>query len=106
VDRSQLQEQLQYFRMDAKAITALFEDQAPEPTEFPVLPENWDACQLYLAVQTQWRTSPVGGLIGLDYNAVDVVFRRRRFKDSPVLFEQLQLMERTTLDAWEKRSRK
>ena len=106
MDRSQLQEQLQYFRMDAKAITALFEDQAPEPAEFPVLPENWDACQLYLAVQTQWRTGSMGGLIGLDYNAVDVVLRRRHFSDSPVLFEQLQLMEQTTLEAWKKRTPK
>jgi hypothetical protein len=33
---------------------------------FEVLPENWEAVQMFMRCQTQWRTG-MAGLIGLDY---------------------------------------
>lgn len=46
--------------------------------DFEVWPENWEALCAFLAVSTQWRTSPIGGgmepmrlyWLGLDYAAV------------------------------------
>ena len=38
-----------------------------EDTALTVLPENWDALQLFLGCQTQWRHGPSGHRTGLDY---------------------------------------
>lgn len=68
-----------------------------------VHPDNWDAVQLYLACQTQWRIGGMKGVAtGLDYAAVDVVMRRRGFRDE--VFEQLQTIEKTMLSWWREHS--
>lgn len=35
--------------------------------EVEVWPENWMAWRLFCSVSTQWRTSGMGGCVGLDY---------------------------------------
>lgn len=56
-------------------------------------PENWPIVELWMRVQTQWRSSGFGPT-GLDYGAVDVVMRRLRIDDPDgELFEGLQVME-------------
>lgn len=83
--------------------TAGGEDDGP----YGVWPENWAALGLFLAVQTQWKVipmdvpTPVGSIsvrhyIGLDYQSVDVVMRRRGL-DGSHLFEDLQTMEAAAL---------
>ena len=53
-----------------------------------------------MRVQTQWRVSGMGGAVGLDYQAVDVVMRRLRIEDGDgELFAGLQVMEIAALKA-------
>lgn len=65
-----------------------------KPQPFAVMPENWVAIQLFEKVNTQWIRQPMGGLVDLDYNAVDVVLKRLRLDPTPYEFEQLMLVGR------------
>lgn len=51
----------------------------PEPVvaerPFEVWPENWPAWEAFHLCTTQWRSAPMGGLLGLDYTAVEIVLR-------------------------------
>lgn len=69
-------------------------------------PENLPSWELFRAVSTQWVVGP-GGPIGLNYQGVDVVMRKRRIKraDEARLFSDIQAMERATLNAWSERKR-
>lgn len=64
---------------------------------FDVWPENWETVQLFLAVQTQWRMAPMGGVVGLDYAAVDAAIRHLRRPMTPELFAGLQIMEKAAI---------
>jgi hypothetical protein len=64
----------------------------PSP-HFEVWEENWEAVQMFLRCQTQWRTSGMGGIVGLDYGAVAWLLRLYRVKDQRTLLEDLQVME-------------
>ncbi len=69
-----------------------------EDDAFEIWPENWPSLCAWLAVETQWRVQTGSGGLwyqGLDYNAVDVVLRRRGFDDA--VFADLQEMEREAL---------
>lgn len=63
---------------------------------------NADAIEAWLALESQWRCiSPGPGAIiwlGLDYGAVDVVLRRRKWADPDALFADLQEMEGAALE--------
>lgn len=75
--------------------------------DFEVLPPNWNAVQLFLALTTQWRCVGLGTMTrsqivrtGIDYVAVEPVMRvmgikRRRQREA---FEQLQVMEHAALE--------
>lgn len=66
--------------------------------------EVWPCCvqvvRLFDAMSTQWRVGP-GGVIGLDYNVIDMVMRRRglHFDDEQQMFLDLQIMEAGALIA-------
>jgi hypothetical protein len=76
---------------DAKAFgLALPEPDAPE--HFEVWPDNWPAVEMFLRCQTQWRTT-MSGVCGLDYSAVEWLFRLYEVKDQAAVFEDLQVME-------------
>ena len=62
------------------------------PEDFEVWPDNWEAVQMFLRVQTQWRTA-MNGVVGLDYNALAWVFNMYGVVDPPRLLEDLQVME-------------
>ena len=52
-----------------------------EPDDFLVLPENWPAVQLLQSVGSCWQYAPMSGhVLGLNYQAVDVVIRRGGFE--------------------------
>jgi hypothetical protein len=57
-----------------------------------VLPENWSAVEMFLRLQTQWRTT-MSGVVGLDYSAAQWLFRLYEVKDQRELLEDLQTME-------------
>lgn len=60
--------------------------------DFGVWPENWPTIEMFLRVQTQWRTS-MGEVIGLDYAAVAWVLKLYGIEDQRSLLEDLQVME-------------
>lgn len=60
-------------------------------------PENWPTVQVFLLSSTQWNVG-MGGLVGLRYEAVDVVMRRLKIKDPKgEIFEGVIEMERAVL---------
>ena len=60
--------------------------------DFEVWPDNWLAVEMFLRCQTQWRTT-MAGVCGLDYTAVQWLFRLYEVKDQPAVLESLQIME-------------
>lgn len=66
------------------------------PEDFEVLEENWPAVEMFLRVQTQWRTT-MNGLLGLDYGAVAWLLRLYEVEDPRALLEDLQVMEAAAL---------
>jgi len=71
---------------------------------FEVLPENWPAVQMFLRCQTQWRTG-MAGPIGLDYGAVQWLFRLYEVEDHRSVLEDLQTMEAAVLLTMSKRAK-
>ena len=64
-----------------------------QPSEdFEVLEENWSVVEMFLRVQTQWRTT-MNGVLGLDYGAVAWLFMMYEVNDQRALLEDLQVME-------------
>ena len=62
------------------------------PDDFEVFPDNWTTVEMFLRLQTQWRTS-MSGVIGLDYGAAEWLFRLYEVEDQRTLLEGLQVME-------------
>jgi len=74
------------------------------PQACEVLPENWEAVQMFVRCQTQWRTS-MAGLIGLDYGAVEWLLRLYGVEDPRSVLEDLQIMEAAVLSVVAKRGK-
>lgn len=72
-----------------------------EPSDFEVWPENWEAIEMWLRMQTQWRTS-AGGAVGLDYSVLAWLFKMYPVEDPRALLEDLQIMEGAALVAMHK----
>lgn len=77
--------------------------QEPEK-DFQVLPENWDAIDLFLRCQTQWNTS-VGGVTGLNYASVLAIIDMYKYADPVSVFEDLQVLEITAMSLLNKESK-
>jgi hypothetical protein len=60
--------------------------------DFEVWEENWPVVEMFLRVQTQWRTT-MSGVLGLDYGAVAWLFMMYEVNDQRALLEDLQVME-------------
>tara|TARA_R110002012_G_scaffold198922_1_gene367822 strand:+ start:270 stop:572 length:303 start_codon:yes stop_codon:yes gene_type:complete len=82
-DQSQL-------KADAKAFGLVLPEVKEE--HFEVWEENWPAVEMFLRCQTQWRTT-MSGVCGLDYTAVQWLFKLYEVKDPPAVLEDLQIME-------------
>lgn len=75
----------------------VLEDEIKTSDEFEVFEENWPVLELFLRVQTQWRTS-MNGLMGLDYTAVAWVLKLTAEEaNHRALLEDLQIMEGAVL---------
>jgi len=70
----------------------------PVAAEFEVHLDNWSTVQMFLRLQTQWRTT-MSGVIGLDYSAVQWLFRLYEVKDQRTMLEDLQTMEVAAMQA-------
>jgi hypothetical protein len=64
----------------------------PVAAQFEVHPDNWATVEMFLRLQTQWR-STMSGVIGLDYSAAQWLFRLYEVQDQRALLEDLQTME-------------
>ncbi len=58
--------------------------------------ENWAVVEMFLRLQTQWRTS-MSGVLGLDYVAVEWMLRLYGVEDQRSMLEDLQVMEGAAL---------
>jgi len=78
----------------------------PEVKEehFEVWEENWPAVEMFLRCQTQWRTT-ISGVCGLDYAAVQWLFRLYEVKNAPAVLEDLQIMEAAAMKILNKESK-
>lgn len=74
------------------------ESRPEKPSAYGVLPENWDAVNLFLALQTQWNITPSGTRSGLNYTSVRIVSNLRGMKLTPELFSDIQLLELTLIN--------
>jgi hypothetical protein len=90
---------------DAAALGIQIEPAPTKPEHFEVWEENWLAVEMFLRVQTQWR-SAMGGLLGLDYGAVEWLFNLYEVavEDQRSMLEDLQVMEATVIATVNKRS--
>jgi hypothetical protein len=70
----------------------------PVAAEFKVHPDNWSTVEMFLRLQTQWR-STMNGVIGLDYSAAQWLFRLYEVQDQRALLEDLQTMEVAAMQA-------
>ena len=64
----------------------------PRTDDFEVWEENWPVVEMFLRVQTQWRTT-MNGVLGLDYGALAWLFMMYEVQDQRALLEDLQVME-------------
>lgn len=78
-----------------------------EEVDVPVLPENWEALELFLACATQWRHVPMGGVTGLDYTALYSVMAMHQVAatEQRERLAQVQRIERGALQAMKDQQR-
>ncbi|MGP5324930.1 DUF1799 domain-containing protein [Vreelandella titanicae] len=71
------------------------ESAAAEPDQFDVLPENWDAVQIFLRCSCQWRYRGDGQREALDVQAVISVISLYQLPPAEQLerLDQVQLIE-------------
>tara|TARA_R110000787_G_scaffold90044_1_gene190497 strand:+ start:9461 stop:9736 length:276 start_codon:yes stop_codon:yes gene_type:complete len=62
------------------------------PDDFEVWEDNWSAVEMFLRCQTQWRTT-MAGVCGLDYTAVQWLFRLYEVENPAAVLMDLQIME-------------
>ncbi len=86
---------------DAAALGIVMPEQPRE--DFEVWEENWPVVEMFLRVQTQWRTT-MNGVLGLDYGAVAWLFMMYEVKDQRALLEDLQVMEAAAMATINSRS--
>ena len=73
-------------------------------TDYEVMYENWEALTVFLRCVTQWRVSPMGGRLGLDYGAVRIVTNAMQLDLVDPLFWKVQQIERGALKELQKRA--
>lgn len=64
---------------------------------FEVFAENWQAVTLFVMLSTQWRVG-FSGRFGLDYSAIETVFRLYKTTNRKRVFEDLRVMEKAALE--------
>ena len=64
--------------------------------DFEVWEEHWESVMLFIKLLTQWRTS-MGGVIGFDYNVLQMLFELYDIDNRKEIFEDIQVMEREAI---------
>lgn len=82
---------------DAAVLGIVLADAMNTSEDCEVFEENWQVLELFLRVQTQWRTG-MNGPVGLDYMAVAWVLKLTAEEATHrTLLEDLQIMESAVL---------
>jgi len=71
--------------------------------DFEVWEDNRQIVEMFMRMQTQWRTS-MSGAVGLDYAALEWLCRLYPVDNPQELFEGLQVMEYTALNCFNKKN--
>jgi hypothetical protein len=87
---------------DAAVLGVTMPDEPEIADVFEVWEENWEAVEMFLRLQTQWRVG-MSGPVGLDYVAAEWLFRLYAIAEPASLLEDLQVMEAAALTAMAKR---
>ena len=64
--------------------------------DFEVWEENWESVMIFIKMMTQWRTT-MGGVIGLDYSVLQMLFELYDIDNRKEIFENIQVMEQEAL---------
>lgn len=64
-----------------------------------IFPDVWPSVGLFRDMNTQWRVGP-GGVVGLDYQALDAVMKFRGITDDEISqrFDDIQVMELAAIE--------
>ena len=82
------------------------DDLVEKEEDFLVFEENWDAIDLFLKVQTQWRIGGLGNLCGLCYSDVIETAKLYAIPNLVEVFEDLQVLEVTVMSLLNKEGKK
>ena len=74
-----------------------------EENHFKVSPDAWEAANVFLMVQTQWRASS-GSVYGLDYSAVRWASELLEVKKPLEVLMDLQVIEAKVVETLSRRS--
>lgn len=74
------------------------EDTEPDPLE--IWPENWPVVEVFLALSTQWNMVAMVGPTGINYPAMETIFRIYKVENQREMLDDLQVMERAALRAF------
>ena len=83
------------------AVLGIKREKKEVENNFYVLENNWQAVELFLRCQTQWRVS-MSGIIGLDYTTVLEMIKLYGIEDSVSMIEKLQVIEAGVLQVLNK----
>ena len=63
---------------------------------FEVDADHWESVMFFIKLMTQWRTT-MGGVIGLDYSVLQMLFDLYDVNNRLDIFEDIQIMERVAM---------
>lgn len=66
--------------------------------------DNVEVISTFMMLQTQWKVMAMGGYVGLDYVAVEAVFRMTNVADQSKMLSDVQTMEAAALSILNKRN--
>lgn len=71
----------------------------PQDEAVEVWPDNWQTLEVFADMLSQWNVGGMGGVIGLRYEALPLVFRMHGIKRERQreIFEGLRVMERAAV---------
>ena len=70
--------------------------QKREEEDFEVWEEHWQSVMFFIKMMTQWRTT-MGGVIGLDYSVLQMLFDLYDIDNRKEIFENIQVMEQEAM---------
>ena len=77
-------------------IDELLQEEDDDGDAFEVLPENWEALQLYQSIYGKFLTTATGHVLGFDYNALRTDIELSAREVSPETWQKFKVLERLT----------